>query len=54
MTSCCVTLKAVLTPSFRGKEIKLVGMELELLLWNHLCLKTNNKYTEGEGREERR
>lgn len=28
-------------------------MGLELLLWNPLCLKTNNKYTEGEGREQR-
>lgn len=33
------------------QEIKLVEMGLELLLWNPLCLKTNNKYTEGEGRE---
>lgn len=29
-------------------------MGLELLLWNPPCLKTNNKYTEGEGRGEER
>lgn len=29
-------------------------MGLELLVWNPLWLKTNNKYTEGEGREEQR
>lgn len=29
-------------------------MGLELVLWNPFCLKTNNKYTEGEGRGDQR